>query len=256
MKRPLEQKQLRRPTDFMQKISYILPRLGLLGSSALIFSVTLHAQNPPPPPLPPPPPGESNVPAKQIEEMGPAVPAPPPPSADQTSAGGTKKEIYPPSKGVPDNLGSKSIPPVQPDPGQMPIQRNSVEGGFQNRGEVYVYDPTGRRDPFKPYSIYKNVPQPQTTDQGSNKVVEIPLDPLQRYDLPQFKVIGIIWNTGRPRAMIIDPSGKVHMVSKLQKLGRNNGYIAAIREGEIVVVESFEEQGKIQKNFRILGIKK
>ena len=65
-----------------------------------------------------------------------------------------------------------------------------------------------------------------------------PLWPLQRFDLEQLKLVGIIWDVTAPKAMILDPAGKGYVVKVNERIGRNNGYIARIREGEIIVVES------------------
>ncbi len=115
--------------------------------------------------------------------------------------------------------------------------------------EGYVYDPSNRRDPFQPYAGVRNMIVTK------NKI-EIPLEPLQRYDLDQLKVVGIMWDVGRPRAVIADPAGQLHTVFRSQKLGRNNGQVAVIREGELVVVETFEDQGQVSKNARVLKIEK
>lgn len=97
--------------------------------------------------------------------------------------------------------------------------------------EEFTYDPKGKRDPFKPYS-----------SSGGKQVIAKDLGPLfelQKFDLDQLKLIGVIWDNRNPKAMILDPSGKGHIVRRNERLGKNNGYIHTIREGELVVVESF-----------------
>lgn len=118
--------------------------------------------------------------------------------------------------------------------------------------ETYLYDPNGKRDPFVPFKpvVISDVPVIQ---QASG-----PLEPLQLYDLSELQVVGIIIGGSRPRAMVMtmNKDKKVYPVVLLQKIGKNNGYVELIREGEIVVVEDGVEEGKITKVVRTMAIKK
>ena len=85
--------------------------------------------------------------------------------------------------------------------------------------------------------------------------VEVPLEPLQRFELSDIKILGIMWDINEPRAMLADPTGKVHIVKQEQKIGRNNGVLALIREGELVVVEGIDPgNGKVEYQTKILAI--
>ncbi|OQW47188.1 MAG: hypothetical protein A4S09_15435 [Proteobacteria bacterium SG_bin7] len=112
---------------------------------------------------------------------------------------------------------------------------------------VYEYDSRGKRDPFQPYF-------------GATELTpgaEIgPITFLQRFDLAELKLIGIIWDVTRPKAMILTPAGGVYVVEVNTKIGRNNAYIGAIREGEIVVVEPFDDDGKKSYNTKVIAIGK
>jgi type IV pilus assembly protein PilP len=92
--------------------------------------------------------------------------------------------------------------------------------------EDYTYNPAGKRDPFTPI------------EKSNGSAMAGPIWPLQRYDLEQLKLVGIIWEVKIPKAMIMDPTGHGYVVTVNERIGRNNGYIARIREGEIVVVEN------------------
>ncbi len=110
----------------------------------------------------------------------------------------------------------------------------------RNFMEPFHYDPRGRRDPFSPYV----------------KIVEEEGDhhPLENFNLSQLILIGILWDVSKPQAMIKDPSGGIHLVGVSQRMGRNNGYIAVIREGEIVVVEEFMADRKVSFVTRVMQI--
>jgi type IV pilus assembly protein PilP len=92
--------------------------------------------------------------------------------------------------------------------------------------EDYNYTASGKRDPFTPF------------ERASSTAPMGPIWPLQKYDLEQLKLVGVIWEVKVPKAMILDPSGHGYVVTINERVGRNNGYIARIREGEIVVVEN------------------
>lgn len=104
--------------------------------------------------------------------------------------------------------------------------------------EVFTYSSQGKRDPFAPPSF-----QVKTTAQ---RIVNLnPGTELERYELDELRLSAILWNVSKPRALVQDPKGNSYIVIPNQKIGRNNGYVAAIREGEMVVVEPLQEDGRI-----------
>jgi len=105
---------------------------------------------------------------------------------------------------------------------------------LQGMMDAFEYNPRGRRDPFV---------QPILDRPVQMGAKHGPFLALQRFELGTLKLVGIIWDVKRPRAMITDPSGKIHIVGPYAKIGPRNGYIAVIREGEIVVVETVEADG-------------
>ena len=110
--------------------------------------------------------------------------------------------------------------------------------GNLNQVESFSYDPTGRRDPFRPYGseVEKaGIPGGSVIEAG-NKISQALTD-LQGFDLAQLRLIGISWGNKKASAVIKDPSGKYHVIRKFTKIGRGNGFVALIREGEVVIVE-------------------
>ncbi len=129
--------------------------------------------------------------------------------------------------------------------GNEPMGNSGIDG--------YVYDPTGKRDPFKPFkAIQTGGGSTATAPGGASKAV----DPLQRWDLDRLQIVGILWEVNRPRAMVRDPDGGVYTVLKNSKIGRNEGVVTAIREGEIVVVETFYVDGATQKESKVMEFRK
>lgn len=139
-----------------------------------------------------------------------------------------------------------ATPPVDPKSSKS-LEAIPDEVFLQGLMDPFDYEPRGRRDPFAPPVLDRPVAP------GS---VHGPLLPLQRYDLTKLKLIGIIWDVKRPRAMINDPDSKVHIVGPNTKIGTRNGYIAVIREGEIVVVETVEENGRLVSSAQIVKLAK
>jgi type IV pilus assembly protein PilP len=151
-------------------------------------------------------------------------------------------------------------PPQSPPPAQAPAEPNAQQAapnieapaapaaGTALGAEDYVYDPAARRDPFRPYRVIRGTEGPK---RGSNEI-----EPLQRYDLDQLSVMGVLWDVRQPRALVRDGDGNLHTVVKNSKMGRNSGFVAMIREGEIVVIETIEDEGRTYKKTRVLEFKK
>lgn len=109
--------------------------------------------------------------------------------------------------------------------------------------QKYNYDPTGRRDPFQPFKFNSNLKLSLTS-------------PLEKWDIEEFSIIGILWGGKEPRAMIKDPDGQMHTVNRKTKIGKNNGQVIKIREGEIVVLETSEIDGEVRHETRTIEMKK
>ncbi|MBT4761246.1 MAG: hypothetical protein HOO06_06060 [Bdellovibrionaceae bacterium] len=126
-----------------------------------------------------------------------------------------------------------------------PLESANSNNNFDLFLEPYNYDPTGRRNPFQRID---NI----VAEAGNS---QRPLLPLENFELSQLKLLGIIKSKGFSRIMIKDPTGKVHVLTKDQRIGRNQGYIADIRESEIVVVETREDNGDLLYSTQVLKIK-
>ncbi len=113
----------------------------------------------------------------------------------------------------------------------------------------YRYEPVGKRDPFRPFRDAKiGIGQVRQTTRS--------LEPLERFDIKTLEVVAIVWANDKPKALIQDPDKQVHSVVKGQRIGKNEGYIAEIREGEIVVIELYDLNGKVVKEPYVMCIDK
>ncbi len=157
-------------------------------------------------------------------------------------APGGSPQVAPPTQDAPANQDSSSM-----NSGiQAGAQSNGITSEIESFLEPYIYDPKGRRDPFKPYT------ESRALEEGE---MAGPLLPLQQYELDQLKLVGIIWNVNDPKAMFIDPKKQVHIVRRDERIGRKKGYVAVIREGEVVIVEAVDVNGDLMYSTRVLKIK-
>ncbi len=92
----------------------------------------------------------------------------------------------------------------------------------------YHYDPTDKVDPFRSY-----VRRQVTFDPEGNS------SPLERFDLTQLAVMGIIWGFEEPRALVRDPTGKGYIVRAGTPIGKNKGRILRIEDNKVVVKETY-----------------
>jgi type IV pilus assembly protein PilP len=90
---------------------------------------------------------------------------------------------------------------------------------------TFVYDPSGKRDPFQPFDF---TPQ----NDGVEKT------PLERYNLGQLKLTAVLEGFEQPRAIIENSVGKGFTVSKGTKIGTNNGEIVEILKDKILILET------------------
>jgi len=101
-------------------------------------------------------------------------------------------------------------------------------GPKKTKSKGYVYDPAGKPDPFKPFIL-----DLKRRKEEADKT----LQPLQRYQLSQLKLVAIIWNIENPRALFEDSAGKGYIISKGALIGNNQGKVEDILKDEVVVVE-------------------
>lgn len=110
--------------------------------------------------------------------------------------------------------------------------------------EPFIYDSEQRRDPFATYK------DPTFSSDGSGAQ----LGPLQQFNLDELELLGIMWDIRDPKAMFVDPAKKVHIVRRDEGIGKRNGYIAAIREGEVVVVEAIRTESGISYETKVIRL--
>jgi len=95
----------------------------------------------------------------------------------------------------------------------------------------------GKRDPFRPFTLNTRI----------NSRPRENLSPLERYDLGQLKLVGVVWHVKEPSAMIEDSVGLGYIVKVGTPIGANDGKVRAIKPNEIIIEETYVD---------LLGVKK
>ncbi len=168
---------------------------------------------PPPKPKAPPPGSTGQTPAQPAAPAAPAKPGMPAPAAGTPAttpaapqAGAKPPATTPPAMTTATAPGA-STPPV-----------DSAEG--------YSYDPKSRRDPFQ--SLTKIIKTASLQSQ---------MPPLQRVQISDMKLLGIMWGGYGYYGLIQTPDGKGYTVKDGMLLGTNNGVIKTITDKAIIVSE-------------------
>ncbi len=97
--------------------------------------------------------------------------------------------------------------------------------------------PGRRRDPFRPITL--NV--------RSNTRRRENLSPLERLDLGQLNLVGIVWDIKEPRAMVEDSAGLGYVIKVGTPIGNNDGTVKAILRNQIVVEEFTDDIYGVRK---------
>lgn len=120
-------------------------------------------------------------------------------------------------------------------------------------GTPPVYNGTGKIDPFEP--LFRE--QQGIAKKAKKKIKRVPRTPLERIDLAQLKLVGIILASSGNRALVEESSGKGYVIKKGTYIGTNGGKIVKIQKERVYIEEKFEDVfGKIQTRKRELKLPK
>jgi len=214
---------------------------------------------PPPKPKAPPPGSPGQAPAQPAGPAKPATPAPAagtptptpaapaapqagakPPAPATAPAAPTKPGTPAPPAGTPvptpaapaaPPAGAKPPAPAVPPPAATPpAMTTATPPGAptppMDSADGYSYDPKSRRDPFQ--SLTKTIKSASLQSQ---------MPPLQRVQISDMKLLGILWGGYGFFGLIQTPDGKGYTVKEGVLLGTNNGVIKTITDKAIIVSE-------------------
>lgn len=120
------------------------------------------------------------------------------------------------------SLGGKSKAETKAEPVDLNVPQK-----LPDSPKSAVLPKEGGRDPFRPMTLRTKV-APRNRDN---------LSPLERLDLGQLKVVGVIWDIKEPRAMVEDTAGLGYTVKVGTPIGSNDGKVKAIHRNQIIIEE-------------------
>lgn len=125
--------------------------------------------------------------------------------------------------------------PVQPKNKTSAIPKPASNAAKEANDELadapevaYLYSPIGKRDPFRSFFEEFNEKEKQ---EGTTE--------LQTFEIDQLKLIAIITGRATPYAMVQDPSGKGHTLTRGTLIGKNWGRVSTITQDCVVVKEEY-----------------
>ncbi len=98
----------------------------------------------------------------------------------------------------------------------------------------FIYSGGGRRSPFLKSGEVKRV-------ESENKIAFaeeiLQSTGLEGYDVSSFELTAVMWDIKHPKALVKDLGKEIYVIEEGTRIGRLNGYVAKIREGEVIIVE-------------------
>ena len=107
------------------------------------------------------------------------------------------------------------------------IKMPSAQEVLDEVGVTYTYDPINKPDPFRSYNPTEELSLTGDSD-----------NPLLKFEVRYFKLVGIVKDTENPLAIFEDPSGKAYTVRVGHAIGKNGGVIRSVLEDAVVITET------------------
>jgi type IV pilus assembly protein PilP len=123
---------------------------------------------------------------------------------------------------------TQKSPPRQGEIEPTKVEEKAVD---KEREAPYTYNPVGKRDPFKTFIALGPKKAAPTT----------PLTPLQRYDVSELKLVGILKGPAGYRALVEDAGGKGFIVTKGTPIGRENGHVKEIHDNRVIIEQTHKD---------------
>lgn len=143
----------------------------------------------------------------------------------------------------PVKIARQSVPAPEDKPVPSAVEPGSpfmedLASKEPGKTEALFYDPKGKSDPFMPPSARM---QPSELPKKTPKKHRLPLTPLQKVDLSQLKLVGIIVSPAGNKALVEEPSGKGYVITRGTYVGPNYGRVRRILTDRVIVEEEVED---------------
>ncbi|MFH1351626.1 MAG: pilus assembly protein PilP [Pseudomonadota bacterium] len=131
-------------------------------------------------------------------------------------------------------LASQEVVYKEPRPLKKIFEKESVgEQGEDAKGKTYLYDPTGKTDPFESFIAKRE----EVEEEEKKK----PKTYLETLELSQLELTVILIGPKGKWAMVKDSKGLGHVVREGTPIGTNGGVVYNITEGEVVIREEYRD---------------
>ena len=190
-----------------------------------------------------PPKGSQPVPkskpAVQPSEPAKQAPASQPPVVASKQTAKPKPPVKPrsdisiaraPTPGATTGSSPSTAQPAAPTGSATAVAKSSTE-------TRPYYNPKGKIDPFEP--LFRDKPTVAMVKKKRKK--RIPRTPLEKIDLSQLKLVGIILASSGNRAMVEESNGKGYVIKAGTYMGTNAGKVVKIERDRVIVAEEYED---------------
>lgn len=115
--------------------------------------------------------------------------------------------------------------------------------------DVYAYDPSGRRDPFRPLLTAQ-----KPTAAVDESTMNCP--PLQDFELASLKLVAIVWGELGRKAMLKAPNGRGYAIGEDMLVGRTCARVRRIESQAVIIEESRRDaDGNVLKEEVVLRLR-
>jgi type IV pilus assembly protein PilP len=127
---------------------------------------------------------------------------------------------------------------------------------IETAGVLALYSPENKIDPFMP--LFKEGPKEKVeVPQKVEREKRIPRTPLERIDLSQLKLVGIIQSPHGNKGLVEEASGKGYIISIGTYMGTNGGKVVEISKDRVIAEEEVDDVlGKLTLQKRELKLQK
>lgn len=154
------------------------------------------------------------------------------------------------------DVSEKTTMNINKDSSAVLSSENDLTLDSEQPESLGIYNPENKIDPFM--SLIKEEPKIEiNTSKKNEKEKRIPRTPLERVDLSQLKLVGIIQLSGENKGLVEEASGKGYIISLGTYMGKNSGKVVEITEDRVIVEEELEDAlGKLNLQKKELKFQK
>jgi type IV pilus assembly protein PilP len=152
------------------------------------------------------------------------------PSAAKSSEAKKPKPSLAPKSDISDIQATSPGQPQAPAMDQNTVARTSPTARP-------IYNPKGKINPFEP--LFREKPTVAKTKSKRKK--RIPRTPLEKIDLSQLRLVGIVTAVSGNKALVEESNGKGYVIRKGTYIGTNAGKVVQIQSNKVIVAEEYED---------------